>query len=71
MIFSFVDFFDEDLEKEKLLLLSDLFEYMIQVDFVNEDVDVVKYNYGDFISEDGIVYENVFVNIDNNKVIDN
>lgn len=71
MIFSFVDFFDEDLEKEKLLLLSDLFEYMIQVDFVNEDVDVVKYNYGDFILEDGIVYENVFVNIDNNKVIDN
>lgn len=71
MIFSFVDFFDEDLEKEKLLLLSDLFEYMIQVDFVNEDVDVVKYNYGDFILEDGIVYENVFVSIDNNKVIDN
>lgn len=71
MIFSFVDFFDEDLEKEKLLLLSDLFEYMIQVDFVNEDVDVVKYNYGDFILEDGIVYENVFVSIDNNKVRDN
>ena len=66
-----VDSSDEDSEKEKLSLPSDSSEYMTQVDSVNEDVDAVKYNYGDFTSEDGIVHENVFASIDNNKARDN